>query len=80
VPTGQTGRSTGTRRIHLLQKSRGRGARPLKRVLQRRIQDPLVLKILKGELRDGDHVILDEVNGKLAFTVVEPAAEEIAEA
>jgi len=56
------------------------GARPLKRVLQRRVQDPLALKILEGEVREGDHVILDGVDSQLVFTVVEPAAEETAEA
>ena len=45
------------------------GARPLKRVLQRRIQDPLALKILQGEVRDGDHVVVDASGGELVFTV-----------
>ncbi|MGB9105213.1 MAG: ATP-dependent chaperone ClpB [Terriglobales bacterium] len=35
------------------------GARPLKRALQRLIQDPLALKILDGEVLHGDHVIVD---------------------
>ncbi|MGC8839160.1 MAG: ATP-dependent chaperone ClpB [Anaerolineae bacterium] len=57
------------------------GARPLKRVLQRRIQDPLALKILEGAVRDGDHVVVDARNGELTFTVVEveAAPEEVAE-
>jgi ATP-dependent Clp protease ATP-binding subunit ClpB len=32
------------------------GARPLKRVLQRRIVDPLALQLIQGQVRDGDHV------------------------
>ena len=35
------------------------GARPLKRAIQRMIQDPLALKILDGEVLHGDHVIVD---------------------
>ncbi|MBC7223843.1 MAG: ATP-dependent chaperone ClpB [Anaerolineae bacterium] len=50
------------------------GARPLKRVLQRRLQDPLALKILEGEVRDGDHVVVDAKDGELTFTVVEVEA------
>ncbi|MCC6616396.1 MAG: ATP-dependent chaperone ClpB [Anaerolineae bacterium] len=49
------------------------GARPLKRVLQRQLQDPLALHILEGQVTDGDHIIAD-VNAAgdgLAFTTVE---------
>ncbi len=49
------------------------GARPLKRVLQRELQDPLALHILEGRVTDGDHIIAD-VNAAgdgLAFTTVE---------
>jgi len=35
------------------------GARPLRRVLQRRIQDALARQILEGKIRDGDKVIVD---------------------
>ncbi|HWR16930.1 MAG TPA: ATP-dependent chaperone ClpB [Terriglobales bacterium] len=35
------------------------GARPLKRAIQRLIQDPLAMKILDGEVLHGDHVIVD---------------------
>ncbi|HEV2989908.1 MAG TPA: ATP-dependent chaperone ClpB [Candidatus Angelobacter sp.] len=38
---------------------RAYGARPLKRAIQRLIQDPLALKILEGEVLHGDHVIID---------------------
>ncbi len=35
------------------------GARPLKRAIQRLIQDPLALRILEGEVLPGDHVVVD---------------------
>jgi ATP-dependent Clp protease ATP-binding subunit ClpB len=38
---------------------RAYGARPLKRAIQRLIQDPLALKILEGEILHGDHVVVD---------------------
>ncbi len=38
---------------------RAYGARPLKRAIQRLIQDPLALKILEGEILHGDHVVAD---------------------
>jgi len=45
------------------------GARPLKRAIQKLIQDPLALKILDGEVLHGDHVIVDAKNGKMQFEV-----------
>jgi ATP-dependent Clp protease ATP-binding subunit ClpB len=38
---------------------RAYGARPLKRAIQRMIQDPLALKILEGEVLHGDHVVVE---------------------
>jgi ATP-dependent Clp protease ATP-binding subunit ClpB len=35
------------------------GARPLKRAIQKNIQDPLALKILQGEFKNGDKIIVD---------------------
>ena len=35
------------------------GARPLKRALQRLLLDPLALRVLEGEFRDGDTVVAD---------------------
>ncbi len=52
------------------------GARPLKRVIQRRIQDPLAMKILAGDVRDGDHVVVDFRDGQFTFDVVAGEAEE----
>ena len=35
------------------------GARPLKRTIQRLIENPLAMEVLSGKVRDGDHVIVD---------------------
>jgi ATP-dependent Clp protease ATP-binding subunit ClpB len=53
------------------------GARPLKRALQRLIQDPLALKILDSEVLHGDHVIVeaDLPRRKMVFKVSRPAGE-----
>ncbi len=45
------------------------GARPLKRAVQRYLQDPLAEKLLAGEVPDGSHVHIDDGDGALAFTV-----------
>jgi ATP-dependent Clp protease ATP-binding subunit ClpB len=52
------------------------GARPLKRAIQRLIQDPLALKILDGEVLNGDHVIVDAEKGKMLFRVSRMAGEK----
>ena len=44
------------------------GARPLKRTIQRMIQDPLAVKILAGEFREGDQVRIDAGTDALAFS------------
>jgi ATP-dependent Clp protease ATP-binding subunit ClpB len=51
------------------------GARPLKRTLQRRVQDPLALKLLEGEIQPGDTVRVDARGGELTFTKVAQAVE-----
>jgi len=43
------------------------GARPLKRTIQRMIQDPLAVKILDGEFKEGDLVKIDAVGDELVF-------------
>ncbi len=43
------------------------GARPMKRALQRLIQDPLAHKILNGEVLPGDHLIVDAKAGEMLF-------------
>ena len=54
------------------------GARPLKRAIQKLVQDPLALKILDGEVLHGDHVIADadKKTGKMTFKVSERVAEK----
>jgi ATP-dependent Clp protease ATP-binding subunit ClpB len=48
------------------------GARPLKRAIQREVQDPLALRVLSGEFRTGDTVRVDRGADGLEFqTVVE---------
>ncbi|MEW5985079.1 MAG: AAA family ATPase [Chloroflexota bacterium] len=44
------------------------GARPLKRTLQRYVESPLSVRLLKGEFVGGDHVLIDAPNGELTFT------------
>ena len=50
---------------------RAYGARPLKRAIQRLVQDPLALKILEGEVKHGDHVVVaaDVPTRQMRFTV-----------
>jgi ATP-dependent Clp protease ATP-binding subunit ClpA len=48
------------------------GARPLRRTLQRQVENPLSTKILKGEFKDGDHVVVDVGAEEFSFTTQEP--------
>jgi ATP-dependent Clp protease ATP-binding subunit ClpB len=50
------------------------GARPLRRVIQREIADPLALALLQGEYREGDRVVVDATPEGLVFR---PAAEPV---
>jgi len=50
------------------------GARPLKRVIQRRILDPLAMRVLQGDFREGDVIHVDASDGELRFSRQEPAA------
>ena len=43
------------------------GARPLKRTLQRRVLDPLAMKVLEGEFREGDRIVVDAAGNELRF-------------
>jgi len=45
------------------------GARPLKRAVQRYVQDPLAEKLLAGEVPDGSAVTIDEGDGALSIGV-----------
>ncbi len=57
---------------------RAYGARPMKRALQKLVQDPLAIKILDGEVLHGDHVLVDAdpLNNRLQFTVENRQAVE----
>ena len=43
------------------------GARPLKRAIQRLVENPLALRLLEGDFREGDGVVVTVANGELAF-------------
>jgi ATP-dependent Clp protease ATP-binding subunit ClpA len=43
------------------------GARPLKRTIQRLVQDPLALRLLEGEFKEGDTIVVDAVGDALTF-------------
>jgi ATP-dependent Clp protease ATP-binding subunit ClpB len=43
------------------------GARPLKRTIQRLIQDPLAVKILEGEFKEGDRIKIDSAGDEMVF-------------
>jgi ATP-dependent Clp protease ATP-binding subunit ClpB len=54
------------------------GARPLKRAIQKLVQDSLALKILDGEVLHGDHVVVDadKKAGKMVFEVSKRVGEQ----
>jgi ATP-dependent Clp protease ATP-binding subunit ClpB len=43
------------------------GARPLKRTIQRRVLDPLAMRVLEGEFREGDRITVDVGDNGLTF-------------
>ncbi|UYO44056.1 ATP-dependent chaperone ClpB [Rhodopseudomonas palustris] len=53
------------------------GARPLKRVIQRSVQDPLAEMILEGTVKDGDHVAISAEGGVLTFNGKPPHSADI---
>jgi ATP-dependent Clp protease ATP-binding subunit ClpB len=56
------------------------GARPLKRTIQRLVQDPLAMRMLEGEFREGDTIKVDVVKGQLQLIRVpgpEPAPVQV---
>ena len=50
------------------------GARPLKRVIQRHLVDPLARGLLQGDFSGGDHVRVDVADGELTFSVAQPVS------
>jgi ATP-dependent Clp protease ATP-binding subunit ClpB len=51
------------------------GARPIKRTIQRRVLDPLAQKVLSGEFKEGDAVVVDAKDGEIVFWSEQYAAE-----
>ncbi len=51
------------------------GARPIKRTIQKQILDPLAQKVLTGEFKEGDTVVVDAQDGKIVFWSEQYAAE-----
>ena len=45
------------------------GARPLKRVIQRHVEDKLSEKILRGELKENTTIVIEAENGEFIFSV-----------
>jgi len=43
------------------------GARPLKRVIQKTVLDPLALKIVSGQVKEGERILVDFEGGKIIF-------------
>ncbi len=56
------------------------GARPLKRVIQKKLVDVLALAILEGEFAEGDTVEVDAAKGELSFTRVKAPAKTVEKA
>jgi ATP-dependent Clp protease ATP-binding subunit ClpB len=50
------------------------GARPLKRTVQRELENPLAMLVLQGQVGDGDTVVVDAVDDQLDIAVKHPAA------
>jgi ATP-dependent Clp protease ATP-binding subunit ClpB len=43
------------------------GARPLKRALQRLVENPLAMQLLEGEFGEGDTLLVDARDGEIVF-------------
>jgi ATP-dependent Clp protease ATP-binding subunit ClpB len=54
------------------------GARPLKRVIQKRLVDRLAMAVLEGGFTEGDTVLVDAAEGELVFTKAAEPAEAAA--
>ena len=50
------------------------GARPMRRAIQRLIQDPLALKLINGEFPEGATILVDRKDDTLDFVAALPAA------
>jgi ATP-dependent Clp protease ATP-binding subunit ClpB len=47
------------------------GARPLKRAIQRFLEDPMAMQILEGRFGDGDHIVVESDGNSLTLTKIE---------
>src|SRR4029453_17961228 len=56
------------------------GARPMRRAVERYLEDPMAEEILRGHIKPGDSAKVIAENGKLTFTVPKPATGEPASA
>ncbi len=56
------------------------GARPMRRAVERYLEDPMAEEILRGNIKPGDHANVSAENGKLTFHAPEAKAEEPAKA
>jgi ATP-dependent Clp protease ATP-binding subunit ClpB len=54
------------------------GARPLKRAIQRLVENPLALRLLEGDFADGDTIRVDAGDGELVFEKASAAAHAVA--
>jgi ATP-dependent Clp protease ATP-binding subunit ClpA len=50
------------------------GARPLKRTIQRMVENPLALEILAGKFKEGDQIVVDLARDRETFTFRKEAA------
>jgi ATP-dependent Clp protease ATP-binding subunit ClpC len=50
------------------------GARPLRRALQRYVESPLSVKMLKGEFKVGDTILVDANDEGMVFSKLEESA------
>ncbi|HTO26297.1 MAG TPA: AAA family ATPase, partial [Gaiellaceae bacterium] len=53
------------------------GARPLKRAIQRLVENPLALRLLEGDFADGDRVVVDAGDGELTFARADVTATAV---
>ncbi len=52
------------------------GARPLRRAIQRHVENPLSTQLLRGNMRSGDLIVIDELNDELVFRREENASSD----
>src|SRR5574341_885672 len=55
------------------------GARPLKRLIQREVENKLAKAVLAGELREGSTALVDYTNGEIRITTKQPVVTGIGE-